>query len=272
MATWKLVFTAESGSNLWVKVPWGNRARKPGSGQHGGRVRAAYAAREGRSGRPEDPGSGEESHKLLDYCALSPCQTEAGNTLLTSGQQTRKFTKKHSPGWVTFSSCSVTSSKAKKSTTCVLFIAFVDHVLTLHKGQFIILLVLPWTQEETSVPRHGLKYLPVTTPRILLSLASHPLALSSPLSPPHSAPLTVLGKRSLGKTEKEPLPRNTSIFLEGTLEGYPILPSRENAQAKLAPAAETRPTLASSDPEFPTCEFWLFPCLQLPEPVQLSIR
>ena len=117
MATWKLVFTAESGSNLWVKVPWGNRARKPGSGQHGGRVRAAYAAREGRSGRPEDPGSGEESHKLLDYCALSPCQTEAGNTLLTSGQQTRKFTKKHSPGWVTFSSCSVTSSKAKKSTT-----------------------------------------------------------------------------------------------------------------------------------------------------------
>ena len=38
-------------------------------------------------------------------------------------------------------------------------IAFVNHVLTLHGNQLIVLMVLLWTQEEVSVLGHQLKNL-----------------------------------------------------------------------------------------------------------------
>ena len=57
-------------------------------------------------------------------------------------------------------------------------------------------MVLPWTQEETSVLRHELKYLLVTTPLILLSLATlSPFPLPSPH--PTLPQLTVHGKQTL---------------------------------------------------------------------------
>ena len=57
-------------------------------------------------------------------------------------------------------------------------------------------MVLPWTQEETSVLRHEVKYLLVTTPLILLSFATlSPFPLPSPQ--PTLPLLTVLGKQTL---------------------------------------------------------------------------
>lgn len=163
MTSWRLCSLLSLGITSESRVPWGNEGRKSISELSRGCFRSNIWTTKSRSGCPDDPGS-EELHKwAVNFCVLTFCQMETGDIRLASWQQARKFAKKHSIRWVTINLCSITCKQSNKDQQhwypCILLRLFGMPWLSMRVGFFIILIVLPWTQEEVWVSGHQLKNL-----------------------------------------------------------------------------------------------------------------
>lgn len=161
MTGWRLCSLMSLGIISESRVPWGNEGRKSISGLSRGCFRSNICTTKSRSGCPDDPRS-EEWHKwAADFCVLTFCQMETGDIRLASWQQARKFPKKHSIRWATINCCSFTSKQSNKDQQhwypCILQHLLGMPWLSMRFVFFIILIVLPWTQEEVCVSRHQLK-------------------------------------------------------------------------------------------------------------------